>query len=85
MMDRTLIAMERFAPELDPEDARLCILSLVGQLLHALKGHHLFTQHERSQIMKTDLASYIPHFVRFSAGGIRACAERTASQRESEA
>jgi AcrR family transcriptional regulator len=85
MMDRTLMAMERFAPELDPEEARLCIVSLVGQLLHALKGHHLFTQHERSQIMKTDLASYIPHFVRFSAGGIRAYSNRPAPERESDA
>jgi len=77
ILERSLIALERFGPPLDPADAHLCIMSLVGQLLHALKAHHLFAQHDGSEVMPTSLATYIPHFVRFSAGGIRACSEST--------
>ncbi len=84
ILKRSLMALEKFGPPLDPEDAHLCIMSLVGQLLHALKAHHLFTQHKGSEVMATNLGSYIPHFVRFSAGGIRACSMSFA-QRSSEA
>jgi AcrR family transcriptional regulator len=75
ILERSLVALEKFGPPLDPADARLCIMSMVGQLLHALKAHHLFTGHDHESVMPTDLASYIPHFVRFSVGGIRAFAE----------
>jgi len=75
VLERSLIALEAFGPPLDPADARLCIMSMVGQLLHALKAHHLFTHDGRSEIVPTDLADYIPHFVRFSVGGIRAFAD----------
>jgi AcrR family transcriptional regulator len=75
-----LFILEKFGPPLDPADSRLCIMSMVGQLLHALKAHHLFTRADHSAVMPTDLADYIPHFVRYSVGGIRAFA--TVSARE---
>jgi AcrR family transcriptional regulator len=74
ILERSLIALEKFGPPLDPADSRLCIMSMVGQLLHALKAHHLFTRADHSAVMPTDLADYIPHFVRYSVGGIRAFA-----------
>jgi AcrR family transcriptional regulator len=77
VLERALVALEKSGPPLDPADGRLCIMAMVGQLLHAIKAHHLFTQHE-SDAMPADIADYIPHFVRFAAGGIRACAESTA-------
>jgi len=75
VLEKSLIALGAFGPPLEPADARLCIMSMVGQLLHALKAHHLFTGHDHSEVMPTDLTDYIPHFVRYSVGGIRAFAE----------
>lgn len=77
IMQKTLVALEAFGPRLDPEDARLCIMAMVGQLLHALRAHHLFASHDRSQIIPIRPSEYIPHFVRFAAGGIHACAAAT--------
>jgi hypothetical protein len=59
---------------MDRLTARLCTMSLVGQLLHAIKAHHLFAEHGRSDLMPARFADYIDHFVRFSVGGISACA-----------
>lgn len=80
VLERSLIALEAFGPPLDPADARLCIMSMVGQLLHALKAHQLFTHAGHSEVVPTDLADYIPHFVRFSVGGVRAFATAAAGK-----
>jgi AcrR family transcriptional regulator len=74
IMEKSLTALETFGPPLDQNDARLCIMSMVGQLLHALRAHKLFTRHDHSQMVPVSLADYVPHFVRFSVGGIRAFA-----------
>ena len=74
IMERSLTALEAFGPPLDANDARLCIMSMVGQLLHALRAHKLFTRHDHAQMVPVSLADYVPHFVRFSVGGIRAFA-----------
>jgi len=81
VLEKALIALEKFGPPLNPADARMCIMAMVGQLLHALKAHHMFTSHD-SEVVPADLASYIPHFVRFAAGGIRACAGSNAIDAE---
>jgi AcrR family transcriptional regulator len=74
LMERSTSALAKFGPSLDPEIARMCTMSQVGQLLHVLKTYHLFTVHERTGMMPERLADHVAHFVRFSAGGIRACA-----------
>ncbi|MEJ2583141.1 MAG: CerR family C-terminal domain-containing protein [Acidobacteriota bacterium] len=74
LMERATAALAKFGPPLDPETARMCTMSQVGQLLHVLKTYHLFTVHERSNLVPERLADHVSHFVRFSAGGIRACA-----------
>jgi len=78
ILERSLTALEVFGPPLDPDDARLCIMSMVGQLLHALRARSLFTGHDHVEVLPTDLGDYIPHFVRFSVGGIRAFAKEHA-------
>ena len=75
LMERATAALAKFGPPIDPEMARMCTMSQVGQLLHVLKAYHLFTLHERSDLMPARFSDYVDHFVRFSAGGIRACAE----------
>jgi hypothetical protein len=74
LMQRSLAALARVCPEVDESSARLCLMSMVGQLLHALKAHHLFGGQDRKDLVPEILSDYITHFVRFSVGGIRACA-----------
>jgi AcrR family transcriptional regulator len=74
MMERATAALAVVGPPMDAATARLCMMSLVGQLLHALKAHHLLARHGRSDLMPERLSDSIAHFVRFSVGGIRACA-----------
>jgi len=73
LLERAMAALDRIVPSMEPEAGRLCVMSLVGQLLHALKAQHLFGQHDHPEV-SAHLAGFVPHFVRFSAGGIRACA-----------
>jgi AcrR family transcriptional regulator len=74
ILEKSLVALEASGPRLEATDARLCIMAMVGQLLHALRAHHLFASRDRSHVIPTGPAEYIPHFVRFAAGGIHACA-----------
>lgn len=86
LMERAAAGLARFGPEVEPVTARLCLMSMVGQLLHALKAHHLQAEHGRSDLVPTRLADYVAHFVRFSVGGIHACAlESPGFERETEA
>ncbi|MFV2072623.1 MAG: TetR/AcrR family transcriptional regulator [Thermoanaerobaculales bacterium] len=63
-------AMQRVGPPMDPQTVRLCLMSVVGQLLHVLKAGKIFLkfQHPEAEIGMTEI---IRHIVRFSAGGIR--------------
>jgi len=74
VLERAMAALAEFGPELDPETASMCVMAIVGQLLHALRAHHLFVQNDHAAGFPIQLSDYIPHFVRFAAGGIRACA-----------
>jgi len=79
LLERATAALAEVGPPLDPAAARLCIMSMVGQLLHAIKAHHLFSCHDHPEVVPESLADYVSHFVRFSAGGIRACAGEAGS------
>ncbi len=82
LLERATAALAEVGPPLEPAAARLCIISAVGQLLHAIKAHHLFACHDHPEVVPESLADYVSHFVRFSAGGIRACAGETGSPPE---
>jgi len=84
LLERAIAALAEIGPPLDSLTARLCIMSMVGQLLHALKAHHLFASHDHLEVIPASLADYVSHFVRFSAGGIRACAEAGSFTPEAE-
>jgi len=73
MMSRAMAALDRVGPVMDREDAALCLMSMVGQLMHALKAQHFFGPHDRPRRVPNRDA-VISHFVRYAAGGIRACA-----------
>ncbi len=74
ILERAMVALAEFGPQLEPAAARMCIMSMVGQLLHALRAHHLFTAQGASELMPERLSDYVAHFVTFSVGGINACA-----------
>ncbi len=82
LLERATSSLAEVGPPLDPAAARLCIMSMVGQLLHAIKAHHLFACHDHPEVVPESLADYVSHFVRFSAGGIRNCAGEAGSPLE---
>ena len=67
-------ALMRVCPGLDEMNARLAILSVVGQLVHTICAETMLEQSDHPQIPKFELAEMIKHIVKFSAAGIRACA-----------
>ena len=73
----TTEGLDRAGPHLDPQVARMCMMSIVGQLLHTLKALPFFTNPEGPQLVPANLSDHIKHVVRFSAAGIRACAAPT--------
>ncbi len=79
ILERAMVALAEFGPQLEPAAARMCIMSMVGQLLHALRAHHLFIAQGASELMPERLSDYVAHFVTFSVGGINACAVASAT------
>ena len=67
-------ALMGVAPSLEPGTARLCLMSMVSQLLHALMIRKYFIPEGGVPVVPGDLATHVGHIVHFTAGGIRACA-----------
>jgi TetR/AcrR family transcriptional regulator, regulator of cefoperazone and chloramphenicol sensitivity len=74
LIARAVAALDRVGVPMTPEASLLCVFSLIGQLLHAVKAHHLASHVDTPEAVPFELASFLDHFVRFSAAGIRACA-----------
>ena len=68
-------ALMGICPALDEANARLAILSIVGQLVHTTMAETMLEQSDNLEIPKFEFADVVKHIVRFSAAGIRACAE----------
>jgi len=75
---------ERFGPPMEPRVQWLCLMSVVAQLLHALKARILFSGDQESAMVPADLQEHVRHIIRFSAGGIRACAAAPSNPTESD-
>lgn len=74
-------ALIKVCPGLSEANARLAILSVVGQLVHTVCAETMLEQSNYPQMPKFELAEVVRHIVRFSAAGIRACAERKKEDR----
>lgn len=74
MVQRAAAALEQVGPPMTPDSRIMCIFSLIGQLLHAVKAHHLSAHLEIRNAVPFDLTRFVDHFVRFSAAGLHACA-----------
>jgi len=69
-------ALVKICPALSQANAHLAILSVVGQLVHTICGEAMLEQSNYPEMPKFELAEVIRHIVKFSAAGIRACAEQ---------
>ncbi len=68
-------ALARTCPGLTESKAQLVILSIVGQLIQTVHAKAMFQQIDNPELPKFDLTEAVDHIVKFSAAGIRACAE----------
>jgi AcrR family transcriptional regulator len=68
-------ALARTCPGLAESKAQLAILSIVGQLIYTVGAKTMFEQTDNLELPKFDLTEVVNHIVKFSAAGIRACAE----------
>lgn len=70
-------ALTTVCPGLDRKAAMLCVQSIVGQLLQIALARRLVREGEHQAAVMSDMGPLLEHFVRFSAGGLRACAATT--------
>jgi len=81
MFEAYMEGLRRVGPPLEPTAGRMCVMSLMGQMLHVVKAHQLSGEIDDDDFFPQDLSEVVRHVVRFTAGGIRACAMES---RESE-
>lgn len=65
-------ALRQICPWLEDGRTQLIILSIVGQLMHAVMARAMFERSDHPGIVDVDLGAMVDHVVRFSAAGIRA-------------
>jgi AcrR family transcriptional regulator len=66
--------LEKTGPPMDPLRRRLCLMSIVGQLVHAIHARQVFSGSEQQLMVPSDPKILFQHIVEFSVGGIEACA-----------
>ncbi|MDI9433856.1 MAG: CerR family C-terminal domain-containing protein [Sedimentisphaerales bacterium] len=64
-------AVETLCPWLEPSVVPHVILSVVGQLVHAIAVRQMFGRCDDCDVPRLDLEQMVQHIVRFSAAGIR--------------
>jgi AcrR family transcriptional regulator len=84
VMEVALEQLSAVEPRLDSMTARLCLMSIVGQLLHVLRAQLMISDGGPVDLIPADLTSHVDHVVRFTVGGICACAEGCDSPHPSE-
>jgi len=67
-------ALMEICPWLNPTNANVVILLMVGQLIHAVCARELFEQSGQAERFQLKLEDIVEHIVKFSAAGIRAYA-----------
>ncbi len=73
IVDVSTNALQLVGPPMDRETVHLCLMSVVGQLLHVLRARRVFLEFKHPET-EIDMANIVNHIVHFSAGGIRECA-----------
>jgi AcrR family transcriptional regulator len=70
-------AMLAVCPELDQATTRLCILSLVAQLVYVIHARRFFA--ESGPVADLELQTFVDHINRFTVGGIRSLGREQSS------
>ena len=68
-------ALVTICPGLDELRAMLAIHSIIGQLEHTIDTKAMLEGTDNPRLPRFEVAEIVDHVVKFSAGGIRACAE----------
>ena len=68
-------ALMKVYQSLDKSKTHLFLFSIIGQLVHLIRVQTLYDHSSTLQLSGFDLSETVNHIVRFSAAGIRACAE----------
>lgn len=84
MLDLFIGFLDRAGVEIHRKAAALCLISVVGQLIHALKAGGRFADSSEQTPFPVATKEIIPHIVRFSAAGVRACAAGSTRQEEQD-
>ncbi len=66
-------AITTAAPKVSPHDAQLCVLSIVGQLVHVAHVTRRAANSGNKRFTAPPMDEAVEHIVRFSAAGVRAC------------
>jgi TetR/AcrR family transcriptional regulator, regulator of cefoperazone and chloramphenicol sensitivity len=70
-------AITTTTPSVSPAHAQLCVLSIVGQLVHVAHVTRRAVNGGVARFAVPSLAQAVDHIVRFSAAGVRSCREAT--------
>jgi len=73
-------ALAKIFPRLDKSKVPFLLFSIIGQLVHLIRVRTLFDQSYPIQLPGFGLDEAVNHIVKFSAAGIRACAEKKTRQ-----
>lgn len=73
-----LNALLQICPELDRNTAKLCIFSVVGQLLNVVRSQRLVAKTGRLYAQEFDIQEIQEHIVRFSIAGINHYIDKSA-------
>jgi AcrR family transcriptional regulator len=74
-------ALQKTYPGLKESQVALIVLSIVGQLIHAVRIRTFFEQSEQKGLLNFNMSEMIEHIIEFSAGGIRACVSEQTKKR----
>ena len=71
-----LEALHKTCPRLEEEEARLCMHSMVGQLVHLLQMQRIYEGAPEAEASRLDLSRAVEHVVQFTASGILGCVRK---------
>ncbi len=64
-------ALSEVCPDLKQKETIMCVLSLIGQLMHAVHLNEVFRTEENITLPIPSFSEMVEHIVQFSAAGIR--------------
>ena len=73
-------AMAKVCPDLGQKETVMSIISVIGQLMHAIHLSEMFGAEEDLRLPVSNLTEMVDHIVRFSAAGIQAAVKKESNE-----